>query len=466
MQRGKMGPLTAVLMTACLSAAITLAVVLVPSLHLAYREPSLRVALETAATLIALLVAYLVYGRARRSRRPEELILALGLVWLALSNLLLATIVAFIPTFNQMRPVVFAGSAVGAILIAAAAVVPSSTLSDRRLGRLVPLAAVGLTVGLSAGLISLHSSARGSRSAPASATSPHLTSNLWLLTLQLATMIAFGVAAVGFARRAGRTGDGFLYWVSAAMTLAAFSRLNYVLYPPGRPQWVYVGDAYRMLCHSVLLVAAVREIRSYWHRLADTAVLDERRRLAREIHDSIAQELAYITRKAGQLPVGSVPGLEIAAAAKRGLVGSRSAISTLSQRAADEPFELELRHVLDVIALRERVEVELHVDRPLKIKPDERATLLGIAREAVTNAARHGHAEVIHVEVVDGRHVRLRIIDDGGGFDPAEVEGRPTTATSGGFGLGSMKELAQALGADFQVTSRPGLGTEVEVVLL
>jgi signal transduction histidine kinase len=274
-------------------------------------------------------------------------------------------------------------------------------------------------------------------------------------------MIAFGVAAVGFVRRAEQTGDAFLYWVAAAMTLAAFSRLNYVLFPPVRPQWVYVGDTFRVLCHTVLLFAAVREIRGYWHRLAETAVLDERRRLAREIHDSIAQELAYITRKAGQLPIGSVAGLEIAAAAKRGMIGSRSAISTLSQRPHDEPFDLELSHVLDVISRREKVEVVLHVAQPLRIKPDERATLLGIAREAVTNAARHGRADVIHVDIVDGRNVRLRVADDGAGFDPAEAMG-----DAAGFGLGSMKELALSLGADFSVTSRPGLGTEVEVVLL
>jgi signal transduction histidine kinase len=446
-------------MTACVSAAVTLAVVLVPSLHLAYREPSLRVALETAASLIALLVAYLVYGRARRSRKPEELVLALGLVWLAFSNLLLAAIVAFIPALNEARPLVFAGSFVGALLIAIAAVAPARNLSARGPARLFPLAALAVT-----GLIWLllaETRHHGRHVGLYTASKPHLTSNPWLLVVQLTTMVAFAVAAIGFARKAGRAGDGFLYWVSAAMTLAAFSRLNYVLFPPVRPQWVYVGDTFRVLCHSVLLVAAVREIYTYWQRLAETAVLDERRRLAREIHDSIAQELAYITRKTGQLPIGSVAGLEIAAAAKRGLVGSRSAISTLSQRPHDEPFELELSHVLDVISAREKVEVVLHVARPLKIKTDERATLLGIAREAVTNAARHGRADVIHVDIVDGRNVRLRVADDGAGFDPAEANGG-----EGGFGLGSMKELALALGADFSVTSRPGLGTEVEVVLL
>src|SRR3954451_20561236 len=186
MNRGKLGPLTAVLMTACLSFAVTLAVVLVPSLHLAYREPSLRVALETAASLIALLVAYLVYGRARRSRTPEELVLALGLVWLAFSNILLAAIVAFTPALNQARPLVFAGSAVGALLIATAAVVPRRTLSGLRAGRLLPLGALATTGLLWLGLVV----ARGSRHHHAlySARSPHITSNTWLLAVQLTTM--------------------------------------------------------------------------------------------------------------------------------------------------------------------------------------------------------------------------------------------------------------------------------------
>jgi signal transduction histidine kinase len=459
MHRGKLGPLTAVVMTACASIAITLTVLLVPSLHLAYREPSLRVALETAASLIALLVAYLVYGRARRSRKPDDLVLALGLVWLAGSNLLLAAIVAFIPALDPARQLVFACAAVGALLIAIAAVLPGRALSGRRAARFIPLAALGVTALLWLGLRAARTT--GAHHRVYSAASPHITSNPWQLTVQLATMLAFAVAAAGFAHKARLTGDGFLYWVAVAMTLAAFSRLNYVLFPPVRPQWVYVGDTFRVLCHSVLLVAAVREIYGYWQRLADSAVLDERRRLAREIHDSIAQELAYITRKTGQLPIGSVAGLEIAAAAKRGLVGSRSAISTLSQRPPDEPFELELSHVLDVIAAREKVEVVLHVAKPLKIKADERATLLGIAREAVTNAARHGHADLIHVDIVDGRNVRLRVADDGAGFDPNGV-----LDETGGFGLGSMKELAVSLGADFRITSRPGFGTEVEVVLL
>src|SRR5262245_10862850 len=100
MHREQRGPLSAVAVTASLSAAVTLAAIAVPSLQLGYREPSLRVALETASSMIVLLVALLLYGRARRSRRPDELVLAMGLVWLAGSNLLLAAVVAFIPSLN------------------------------------------------------------------------------------------------------------------------------------------------------------------------------------------------------------------------------------------------------------------------------------------------------------------------------------------------------------------------------
>jgi len=455
MHREQRGPLSAVAVTASLSAGVTLAAIVVPSLQLGYREPSLRVALETASSMIVLLVALLLYGRARRSRRPDELVLALGLVWLAGSNLLLAAVVSFIPTLNHARPVVVASSTVGACLVAAAAVVPGSAFSNRRLVRAIPLAAAAVTVLLAYLVATSH----GHHRPLPSASAPHPTSNLLLLGLQVAATVAFGVAAVAFARRAVQTSDTFLSWVAVAMSVACFGRLNYVLYPPIRPQWVYLGDALRVLCYAVLLVAAIREIRGYWQHAADRAVLEERRRLAREIHDSIAQELAYIGRRVSQLPAGEAVSDEIAAAAKRGLAESRRAITTLSPR-FDEPFEVELRHVLDVIEARESVNVELHVDGPVSIRHEERAALLGIAREAVSNAARHGNPGTIHVELLDGRPVRLRVADDGSGFDAAEA------MSGAGFGLRSMKERALASGADFRITSSPGLGTEIEVVLL
>jgi signal transduction histidine kinase len=94
-----------------------------------------------------------------------------------------------------------------------------------------------------------------------------------------------------------------------------------------------------------------------------------------------------------------------------------------------------------------------------------REALVRIAREAVTNAARHGHAGLVRVELDNGNGngtgVRLRIADDGSGFDVTT----PRQTSDGGFGLVSMSERAQAIGAAFHVDSRRGAGTTVEVRL-
>jgi signal transduction histidine kinase len=453
-------PRTLVGLTASACAAVTAAIVTVPAIHLAYREPSLRVALETASVLIALLMALLVHGRARRTRSSTELVLALGLVWLATANLFTAAIVVTEAEVSQLRMLSFATGAVGACLIAVAGIVPGSALPSRHdLTRRLPAAAALLTVALAAVLVPLQH--HGSGAAPNPATI-HIAHYSAMLFVQLIAMVGFALGAVGFARRAARDDDRFLAWVAVALTVAAFSRLNYVLYPPVRPQWVYAGDGFRVLFHTLLLAAAIREIAGYWSRLAENAVLEERRRLAREIHDSIAQELAFIHRRTAHVRPPDVVSAQIAAAAQRGLDESRRAIAALT-RPADEPFELVLAQELEAVAEREGVEIVLTVSSRPQIGQDERDTLIGIAREAVSNAARHGRPERIHVEIADGGRVRLLVADDGGGFDDSAVAA--SIQSGAGFGLASMRERARALGGEVSVISRPGLGTEVEVVL-
>ena len=77
----------------------------------------------------------------------------------------------------------------------------------------------------------------------------------------------------------------------------------------------------------------------------------------------------------------------------------------------------------------------------------------------MTNAAVHGHAHGVRVELTNGRGIRLRVVDDGVGFDPAEG------ATRHGFGLVSMRERAESIGAAFHLDAAPGRGTAVEVDL-
>jgi hypothetical protein len=154
-------PRTLVGLTAGVCAAVTAVMVTVPSIHLAYRAPSVRVTLETTSVLIALLMALLVHGRARRTRSSNELVLALGLVWLAAANLFTAALVVTQLHVSQLRMLSFATGAVGACLLAAAGVIPDSALPARRdLARRLPIAAFGLTVGLAAVLLLLRDAVR------------------------------------------------------------------------------------------------------------------------------------------------------------------------------------------------------------------------------------------------------------------------------------------------------------------
>jgi signal transduction histidine kinase len=99
------------------------------------------------------------------------------------------------------------------------------------------------------------------------------------------------------------------------------------------------------------------------------------------------------------------------------------------------------------------VPITLTLDEAVEVTPTVRDGLVGVAREAVTNAAQHSGSSIVRVTLSDRR---LIVGDDGGGFDPAY--GRP-----GGFGLTSMRERADSVGAALTITSAPGHGTRVEV---
>ena len=120
-----------ILTAALVSAAATAAVIFVPALRFAYRGPELHVALETAAALIGLLAAYLVFGRFRRSGRLDDFMLCYSLSLLAFSNLFFAVIPAISSSgsdrFGTWARLV--GQLLGAVLFAAAAVAPQRRVS-------------------------------------------------------------------------------------------------------------------------------------------------------------------------------------------------------------------------------------------------------------------------------------------------------------------------------------------------
>lgn len=453
------------LTTALAGAGVTLLFALSPGLHVAYREPSLHAALETATALAALLAAYLAFGRYRTRPTVDALLLVCGLALLGASDLCFAAAPAALGldargAFSTWA--VIAGRLAGASLFATSSLVPRIRLPRNGRGAWLALGlcAAFLVVVATLAAVLGPTLPRGIKPDVIGALDrPRLNALAAVRAVQLVSAGLFGLAALGFLRRAERERDGFMSSLSVAATLAAISRVNYFLYPSLYSQWVYVGDAFRLLFFLVLLAGVVNEIKRYWRRLADVAVLEERRRLARELHDGLAQEIAYIGRNAALLgdpgADGELPD-RIRAGAGRAFAEARRAITALAAP-LDAPVEEVVSEALRDVAARHGTTLELDLGGGARLEAARLETLVRVACEAVTNAARHSGASSVRVELDAARgRVRLRVRDRGCGFEPAEAVG---------YGLVSMRERAEAIGGRLRVVSAPGRGTTVEAIL-
>jgi signal transduction histidine kinase len=294
---------------------------------------------------------------------------------------------------------------------------------------------------------------------PEGAARPRVVGDPAILALQLVAMLLYTIAAVGFTRRATRTGDELMTWLAMAATVLAFSRLNYFLFPSLYSEWVYTGDFLRLAGYLLVLTGAFREIAGYQRALAEAAVHDERRRISRELHDGLAQELAFISSQARRLAdgPGSDLALHIARAADRALNESRSAIATL-MRPVNLSLDATVAQAAEEVAGRAGVALELDLVSGVQAPDAVHAALARIVREAVTNAIVHGSAGVISLRLTDAAGVLLTIEDDGVGLASETAEER-------GYGLVSMRERAEALGGTLQVSPGRGRGVQVEVAL-
>jgi signal transduction histidine kinase len=240
-------------------------------------------------------------------------------------------------------------------------------------------------------------------------------------------------------------------WLAAGCALFAIAGLDYFAFPSIFSDWIYVGDVLSLVGVLLLLVGAAREISGYWRR---NAAMEERRKLAHDLHDGVAQELAYIASIARRLE-DDVPvrdARRLADAAQHALDESRLVISTLA--GAGNPSE---QLALTARDAAHRFDLELMLDLPTELDLPTNAVeaLLRIVREAINNVGRHGDANTVWVTVSAGSAIAVTIADDGDGFD--------ATVASSGFGLTSMRERTEALGGVFTVTSAAGHGATIRV---
>jgi signal transduction histidine kinase len=225
------------------------------------------------------------------------------------------------------------------------------------------------------------------------------------------------------------------------------------------PNGVLTDDS---LERSIALAHLLELALSNWaaHRqLEQAGRAEERRRIARDLHDGLAHELAYIAsmaRSSWRARVG-VDVQELSSAADRALDEARRAITVLSS-GAPQSLVGAVAQTAEDLGARLGVAVRLEVADDIDTPPDVTEHVLRIVREAITNAATHGRPSVVTVTVRKDDGVRVVIADDGCGFDP-ELGARS------GFGLVSMRERADAIGAGFAVASGPSLGTRIELAL-
>ncbi len=203
-----------------------------------------------------------------------------------------------------------------------------------------------------------------------------------------------------------------------------------------------------------------------FERSRELSILEERNRVARELHDSVSQRLfgvvlaaetaaGLLDRDAAAARTQIDRAQELAHGAMEEL---RSLIFELRPPAlADEGLASALRKHLSVLRRVHDLDIALRVAGTPRLGPAADSQVFRIAQEAVNNALRHAGAEHIAValEARNGR-VSLSVQDDGAGFDPAAPALRARR-----LGLTSMEERARALGGTLTIASRPGEGTRV-----
>jgi signal transduction histidine kinase/ligand-binding sensor domain-containing protein len=229
---------------------------------------------------------------------------------------------------------------------------------------------------------------------------------------------------------------------------------------------------FRLLLFLAVLAAAagIYRLRLQQIRLRFALVLDERVRLAREIHDTLAQGFVGISSQldavAMCMPDETSPARKYLDLARRmarhSLTEARRSVmdlraSALEGQSLPEALEAGTRHWTagTGVALSLTVEGE-----PGKLPEETEQHLLRIAQEAVHNVLKHASAHHIWIKLqTDGRALSMQVKDDGRGF---EVEGA-LSAAAGRFGLLGIRERAERLGGELSLASHPGEGTQLEV---
>ena len=262
-----------------------------------------------------------------------------------------------------------------------------------------------------------------------------------------------------------------LYLIPPLLTLPVVAKVGQILGFQSMP-----GDLFLVLWYSALNVTVVyvvvyldgrerasfREVVRLQRQRRQAALERQRTRMAREIHDSVGASLSGVILQAEYLSSRDLaPEIrrevdELRDAASEGMEELRRAVSLMRQ---DFSLSPAVSDYLTAFGQRQRLETRLDISgvEPAGLDPERQLVLFRIVQEALTNAARHASASTVIVQVnFEEQRINLSIIDNGGGFDPAQVP-------PGHYGLQNMRERVARVGGEVKITSAPGEGVSIAV---
>jgi signal transduction histidine kinase len=484
--------------SAALLGLLTLAFASATPLRFAVFAPELDIAAHTLGSLVCAAVAALSYGRLRQDGAFENLLQASAFVVFALANLAnTAVILLDIDRHIGLRigdPGQFPLYAWGAAQLISAALLAAGGIGAIARARVAPtslpvlwlptVALVALWVLLWLGreqlpvLVDPFTLRQLADEAFSATPLPAVSAGVVVLDGAAGALLLVG--ALGYAVTARSTGGIPRTYLVVGLVTAAFSQLHVILFPAVYSGLFSTADSLRLAFYLILVAgiyagtsADVRALRVANSRLellaaaeADRVAIAERARLARELHDGLAQHLwtakLEFDRFAADLPEsGTEPHTRrVQAAIDAAIIEARDAVETLRAGFdAGLSFADELPRRLDVFVDRTGYPVDLELDPTAGRLPGVvAAELLRIVEEALHNIQKHADATRIRVRVTPAEGgLAVSIEDNGRGFNVH----RPQA----GHGLPGMRERAALLGGRLDVRSAPGDGTAVTVRL-
>lgn len=238
----------------------------------------------------------------------------------------------------------------------------------------------------------------------------------------------------------------------------------------------YTAHHARLAMGIAAIAASAIENARLYERAKELAVMQERARLARDLHDSVTQSLfslGIMARAARTQHDRGAPALtatldRIGTLAQEALTEMRALLFELRP---DALIEEGLRRALERLVASYRARSDLDVsftatdDTDQRLSPESETAIFRIAQEALSNAAKHAHAATVAVTLTADREtLTLTVRDSGKGFDSgAEHETVSEAPGASGFGLRIMRERAATAGLNLRIESAPGAGTRVTV---